>query len=305
MHRDQIDVAQWNARVAQSGSGLPYALADYLDLVTGGNWSALVSDNYTSIFPLPYEIKMGLKMYLQPPFTQQLGLISEDHTTGLLAVFLDAIPNDFATLFLKGNECNTIHTHKSVRLNERTNYLLDLNPSYENIFSNFSKSLRKRIKKGSGYYEIEESKNVDDLVDFYQNEMQSKVGLNANQYSAARSLFEYVLSIGIGKIYLAKCEDNIEGALLVLQYQNRIVNLFGTSNGEGKKHFAMHLILNHIIRENSNRGCILDFEGSDLEGVKQFYESFGPERKVYLEFHIDRSPLWLKVVSRLKRFISK
>ena len=69
-----------------------------------------------------------------------------------------------------------------------------------------------------------------------------------------------------------------------MKYQNRVVNLFGTSNSEGKSKFAMHLILDHIIKQNANTSTILDFEGSDLKGVNEFYQSFGPERVVYPEY---------------------
>ena len=53
-----------------------------------------------------------------------------------------------------------------------------------------------------------------------------------------------------------------------------------------------------------NRNIIFDFEGSDIKGVKEFYKSFGPERKVYPELYIDNSPLWLTLVQKVKQFIS-
>ncbi len=305
LHRDQIDTAKWDARVALSGNGLPYALSNYLDLVSDGKWNALVAGDYMSIFPLPYETKLGLKMYLQPPFTQQLGLISGNKIDALLLDFLKAIPKDYSTIFLKGNETDHISSHETISIKERSNYLLNLNGNYESIASNFSKSLRKRIRRGKELYDVVESSDVNMLVDFYQKEMQSRVGLNESQYVRARKLFEYLLDSKLGRIYLASNEDVIEGALLVVYYQNRIVNLFGTSNIEGKKHFAMHTILNHIIEANADQNSLLDFEGSDLTGVKEFYESFGPDRVRYPEFQIDNSPAWLKVAKKIKLLVSR
>jgi len=303
LHRNEIDASKWDARVALSSNGLPYALSSYLDLVTDSNWSALVSGDYRSIFPLPFEMKMGLKMYLQPPFTQQLGLISEDNSIELLSEFLDAIPRDFARLFLKGNECNGISNFIAVAVKERSNYVLDLNGDYEFIFSNFSKSLRKRIRRSRDYYKVIESTDVDMLVDFYQNEMQSIVGLNEGQYAASRKLFDYLLSSGFGRIYTASNENDIDGALLVVRYQNRMINLFGASNSEGKKHFAMHFILDHLIEQNANTNTVLDFEGSDLKGVKEFYESFGPSRATYPEFFSERLPFWYRILRKIKSWV--
>ena len=300
LHRDQIDTVKWDARVAQSGNGLPYALSSYLDIVTNSSWSALVQGDYVSIFPLPIEMKMGLKMYLQPPFTQQLGLISEDKSVALLSEFLNSIPSDFAKLMLKGNEYNGVDNHRIGSVKERSNYLLDLNRDYEIIKSNYSKSLRKRIRKGKEYYDVIESTDVSMLVGFYQKEMQSRVGLNEGQYATARKLFEHLLNTQIGRIFMAVNDDKIEGTLLVVKHQDRIVNLFGTSNSEGKKNFAMHFILNHIIEQNTNTNFVLDFEGSDLRGVKEFYESFGPERVVYPEYFRERLPFWYKALRKIK-----
>lgn len=299
LRRDQIDDAQWNTRVEKS-SGLPYAFTGYLDIVNKGNWRALVSENYQSIFPLPIERKLGLVMYLQPPFTQQLGLISEDHSLELLSTFMDAIPNDAASIFLKGNENNLLRNHATIQINERSNYLLDLERDYEEIHSNFSKSLRKRIRKGKAFYDVEISTDVDRLVDFYQQEMQSRVGLNEGQYQTAKRLFKYLIEEGSGKIYHARNASYIDGALFVIQHQNRIINLFGTSNANGKKEFAMQVILDHIIEQNASTKMILDFEGSDLKGVKEFYESFGPERVTYPEFINESLPFWYSMLKKWK-----
>ena len=64
------------------------------------------------------------------------------------------------------------------------------------------------------------------------------------------------------------------------------------------------VILDHLIEQNANRNIIFDFEGSDIKGVKEFYKSFGHERKVYPELYIDNSPLWLTLVQKVKQFIS-
>lgn len=303
LHREQIDRVKWDARVTVSGNGLPYALSKYLDLVTDGSWSALVQGDYESIFPIPFEIKMGLKMYLQPPFTQQLGLISDDKSVKLLSAFLNAIPRNFVTLLLKGNECNEISNHAAVTVKERSNYLLDLNADYDLLFSNFSKSLRKRIRKGKAHYEIIESTDVNKLVDFYQEEMQLRVGLNIGHYATAKKLFKYLIETGIGKIYIAKNEGEFDGALLIMKYQNRVINLFGTSNSVGKKNFAMHLILDHIIEQNASTNTVFDFEGSDLKGVKEFYQSFGSERVIYPEYFSERLPLWYKILRKIKSLV--
>ena len=41
------------------------------------------------------------------------------------------------------------------------------------------------------------------------------------------------------------------------------------------------LILNNLIKNHENSTKILDFEGSMIEGVASFYESFGSEVETY------------------------
>lgn len=304
LQREHIDIAKWNHRVAVSGNGLPYALSNYLDIVTKGKWNAMVCGDYEAIFPLPFEKKLGLKMYLHPPFVQQLGLISEDMSEKLLSNFLEAIPRDYSRILLKGNETNLVDIYSSIGVRNRSNLLLELNNNYECISSQFSKSLRKRIRKSQEYYRISESTDIDYLVDYYKEEMDSRVGLKEDQYKVAIQLFEYLLDNELGKIYLATKGNDIDGVLFVMTYQHRIINLFGTSNQQGKKCFAMHCILNHIILSNSNRDLILDFEGSDLKGVKEFYKSFGPREFLYPEYFEDRLPFWFRMIRKAKNMIS-
>jgi len=300
LRRDQIDDAQWNARVEQSGNGLPYALTPYLDIVSGRQWEALVSDNYTAIFPLPFEVKLGLKLYLQPPFTQQLGMIAEEYSEELELSFWNAISKNINSLHLKTNEFSSINSVESYRVNKRTNFVSSLKSDYQSIQFNYSKSLRKRIKKATSLYRIEISEDASFLVSFYRNEMEDRVGLSANQYKTAEKLISYLVKHKLGNIYQAKNGENIEGILFVINYQNRIINLFGTSNQEGKRNHAMHFILDHIIKTNCESDKYFDFEGSDLKGVKEFYQSFGPEVRSYSEFEMDRLPLWFRVFKRVK-----
>ena len=303
LHRDQIDITQWNARVEESGNGLPYALSEYLDIVTDRQWCALVGDDYEAIFPLPIEYKLGAKMFLQPPFTQQLGLIAKGGNQEILLDFINSIPSDFKLLHLKGNEKSAIANHENFNIIRRTNLLLPLNVDYEEIKARYSKSLRKRIRKNEGYYEIEESEDIDLVVSFYQNEMSEKVGLNSEQYGTARKLFRYLINCNLGKIYIAKYDGDVQGALFVIHFQNRIINLFGTSNRKGKENFAMHLILNQIIEQHSNTETIFDFEGSDLSGVNKFYQSFGAQQVDYPEYYKEQLPLWYKVVKKIKSLV--
>ena len=55
------------------------------------------------------------------------------------------------------------------------------------------------------------------------------------------------------------------------------------TNKEGLKSKANFLLVDTFIKNNSNAGIILDFEGSNIEGIARFYAGFGAKKTTYQE----------------------
>src|SRR5690349_3022982 len=76
----RLNLAAWDACVAATTEPVPYAYAWWL-AATAGRWDAVVeveeaSGAYVSVLPLPIKrLPWGREVY-QPPFTQQLGLLT-------------------------------------------------------------------------------------------------------------------------------------------------------------------------------------------------------------------------------------
>lgn len=296
--RNEINESLWNKCVIAHAAGLPYALTSYLDAC--GDWEALVMDDYKLIMPLPYKSVGGSKEYIQPPITQQLGIIGENKTANLCIAMIQKIPFT-KMMHLKMNEVMPSIDPEEIKVNERTNYVLNLGTPYSEIRSDYSKSLRKRIKKAKAIYQVEYNNDIESLVDFYKKEMQSKVRLSKSNYVIIKSILHLLIQSKSGKILVAKRKDvHIDAMLFVIDSPYRIINLFGCSNSNGYVNHAMHFLLNDIIESNSGRSKILDFEGSDLPGVGEFYRSFGPERRTYQEIYKDDRSWLDKVVSKLR-----
>jgi hypothetical protein len=43
----------------------------------------------------------------------------------------------------------------------------------------------------------------------------------------------------------------------------------------------MFLLIDELIRQNAEKKIILDFEGSQIEGIARFYKGFGAENQPY------------------------
>ena len=63
----------------------------------------------------------------------------------------------------------------------------------------------------------------------------------------------------------------------------------------GRKTGANHLLFDNIIREYSGKNLILDFEGSDIGGIKSFYKKFGAVNQPYFTWHFNKLPWPLRL----------
>jgi hypothetical protein len=86
--------------------------------------------------------------------------------------------------------------------------------------------------------------------------------------------------------------------VMFLKDKFRLYNLMSATMPEGRALFAGHSLYDNVIREFSQTGLILDFEGSELAGVQHFYKSFGAIPQPYTKIHLNRLPLLLKLFKR-------
>jgi hypothetical protein len=66
---------------------------------------------------------------------------------------------------------------------------------------------------------------------------------------------------------------------------------------DGRKKEANHFLLDQVIKEFAGKPLIFDFEGSDVPGIKSFYEKFGAINQPYYSLHFNLLPApfkWLK-----------
>ena len=91
--------------------------------------------------------------------------------------------------------------------------------------------------------------------------------------------------------------NKLPAIALFLRDENRIYNILPSTTTAGKKHSAMHFLIDNVIKEFAGTPLIFDFEGSDLPGIKAFYQSFGAVNEPYYHLHYNHLPApfkWLK-----------
>ncbi|MFT3910713.1 MAG: hypothetical protein QM737_14945 [Ferruginibacter sp.] len=298
----EIDKTKWDNCIQHAVNGFIYANSFYLDALAQ-NWDALVLNDYEAVMPLTWRSKWGIRYLYQPSFIQQLGIfytneLSEKHTRA----FLEAAFERFKFAEITLNYSNKIDwADDNIKTNQRNNFMLDLNRSYEALYDNydpsFTKSLRRVRKFNLVYLESMNFKRIIDLYkELYGRKMSS---ISDRSYVQLQSICNRLLKEKNVIVRLVRNSENrLLAAVVMLKYQNRLYNIISCISGEGKRREANYLLYDNLINEFANSPLMLDFEGSDIEGVAAFYKKFNPVNQPYPFVKWNNLPWYIKIFKR-------
>ena len=276
LKRHQIDVIKYDTCIELSTNSRIYAYSWYLDIVSD-NWDALVLNDYEAIMPLPWRSKYFIKYIYPPAWTQQLGVFSKNEISNQLILdFIKAIPKKFKKVTIQFNSDNDLSLLKST---ERVNYILPLNKSYEEIYEGFNTNRKRDLSKAirSGLI-LDKEIYKNEFFNFYESSHKN-YKLTTNQIVSLKLLLKVKNeNIHIWGIYE---NEKLTTCLFWLKEDKRITYLLPVASTDAKDNGLPTFIVSELIRKFSNLNYILDFEGSMIEGVADFYKSFGAEEEDY------------------------
>ncbi|MEM6395181.1 MAG: hypothetical protein AAF741_02450 [Bacteroidota bacterium] len=295
LKRYQIDDSAWDERVAQDPSMPIYTMSWYLDAATKAQWHAIVYGDYEYLLPLPLNFRFfGLPRVVTPPLCQQLGVLTssdlplggqeEADAKGRIRAMLSAIPSRYLDTNLKLRLPWIIKGEKS--LSRRLNLIIDLSKyDYDRIHTGYNKSLKKRLRRASRQYLIEPCEDITALIEMYRKEVGLKAGLKPWMYNRISEIISACIERKEGQIWKIITPNAEVHARGFFAGKSRVINLFGSSNAAGRAGFAMHFLLDRVIAKSAEGGAnIFDFEGSQIPGVRQFFESYGPDEEFYFDY---------------------
>ena len=305
LNRDNINIEKWDNLIFNSTSPRIYATSDYLDNSTSKNWKAIVFEDYGAALPLFEKNTILLKYLAQPVLSQQLGLfISKEYFEDrnlYLNQCLDCLLKNYKVGNLSLNEGNWMPFSSDFKVTPRTNYVLSLSRTYEKIYSNYSKSLRRNLKKISDLRLEKNLNSIDDVFEFYQKNLQKKYSINSKSSWVLLRIFKTLFEKNLISTYsVVDDKGTIFSQSIFSAYGKRITNLFGSSNDLGINNNSMTFLLDAVIRENAETEIYFDFEGSDVPGVKEFFKRFGPEEKKYPQISWDKTAGIYSFVKKIK-----
>jgi hypothetical protein len=287
----EINKIKWDLCIDASPNGLVNVYSWYLDIVCPG-WEALIEDDYLKVMPLPVKRKFTMRYITQPVFIQQLGIFSANSNRITdTSEFLNLIPAEIRFINLHLNTQNNC-TDSRFNVQKRINQELNLSGEYKDISSAYSrgtkKSIRTSVREG---IDIKHNISLEEFIDLKKKD--PFITLTKSIYHILNQLVQEFKTRNIFRIYGAfDKHQHLCTAILFFIDKNKIYLLLSATNKIGREKKAMFPILDRIIKDYSDKELILDFAGSNLEGVHFFNSGFGAGDKSYQSIRYNSLP-WL------------
>ena len=295
LSNNQIDKNRWDQTMESSQNGIVYGYSWYLDAVFP-TWSALVSDDYSYIFPITSKRKFGLSYWYSPIYTMQLGVFSSNELTEeVMNLFYTLLPSSISSFDFSVNS-NIRQIPKGFTSILKTCQYVDLTPPYSELIKAYSTNLKRNLKKANkASLRIEESQDIASVVNIFRIFRGESF---ENDYKILYKLFKNTMVNGKGKIFQVYLEEELLASCFFSYANNRIIYHKGGVNSKGKKLGAMHFLIDYLLRKNEQSNCIFDFGGSSIPAVKQFNSNFGKSEYSYLQ--LKKGNRWITLARKVK-----
>ena len=296
---NQIDTQRWDECIAQSPDGLVYAWSWYLDVVHPG-WEALVENDYETVMPLAAGRKFGINYLFQPFFTQKFGVFGKKEVSeAKIKEFFEAIPEKFKFAEFRINRNFRVENHHNIELSLNQEYSV----LSENYHSNTKRDLAKAKKEK---LQIIENAEPLAIIELFRKNRGKKIEKWGNkEYNRLMDLVEAAKKHDSCLVLGVQNADNqlVAGAFFMISHK-KIVFLFSGADESNKELHGLSFLLDFVIEKYSGTDFILDFEGSDNEGLARFYKGFGGKVIFYSELKFNKlnkiSNFALKILKRHK-----
>jgi hypothetical protein len=293
--KKNIDPKKWDKCVFDN-KALIYCKKQYLDIMAD-EWFGIVLNDYEAIMPICIKQKFGIRYGYTPAFVQQLGLIGINKLTTTNELLI-ALKKEILNIARYGDiQFNYKNLFATTFCETKTNFIIDLKNNYEYIFTHYKNDLKQNLKKtAKEEFIYTTTSDVEFAVDTYKNTYGERMlNISNSDYLNFKKLCTQLATTNncIVRQVLNKQQEVLAIALLLVD-ENRIYNIANSNTALGRATEANHFLIDNILQEFAGSGLTFDFEGSDLPGVKQFYQKFGALNEPYYHWHFNELPWWIK-----------
>ena len=296
LHHTDIDLEQWDARVAASHGASIFSTSHYLN-ATCSNWYAYTDSEINCAVPVGVSKILGVQQ-IYPPFFHRYSEIVGDSSR------LDE--EQFSTQIQQYFPKGVFHSKAHINGISKSETFVHQTIEHDHFKL---KSQAKRMLKKFESSELTVEFNNDrakEVLQLIKYELSKKMELYASADSSAldRLISDLPANIHLKTVVLYD-KHKIQGGLLALEYKDTVLYLKGTTTASAKKIGGMYALMHHLIKDTMHSKQIFDFGGSRVEGVRFFNTRFNAKDKTYFCYHWDNSPGWYKFLTRLNQWRKK
>jgi len=262
------------------------------------HWDALVLNDYKAVMPLTWNRKYGFYYLYQPAFTASLGVFGKTLTEMLIGEFAISIPSKFRLIEISLNSGNIFSgTGFSI---VRSNYILHLNKSYEELYKTYRDTHKRNITKAFQLgCSVRKEIAVDEIIQLNKEQLQQIDGTKPEDYPNFKKLYELLKNKGQAKTYgILDKQNKILASAVFFFSHNRAYYIMVGNSPDGKTLGASHALIDAFIKDHADQNLILDFEGSDIRNLAFFYSSFGATEDIYPALKINRLPWYVRLLKK-------
>jgi hypothetical protein len=291
---DKIDKTKWDDCITRSTNGLIYGYSFYLDHMAR-NWDALVMNDYEAVMPLPRNKKWTINYIYQPFLTAQSGVFNSPGSKVSAFDFLNAIPAKFKFIDISLNSANSIES-SGIESSQRSNYILNLNRSYQDLWQSYRENIQRNIKKcfqqGCTVQKDFDSEKIITLAIDQMKDQGQEINNNIDLF---RNLYKELHDRKMATTYGIFSDNNqlLASSVFFFSHKRAYYILVG-NHPESKNSGASHALVDAFIKDHAGKDLLLDFEGSDIPSLAHFYSGFGAEHETYPAIKINRLPFYVK-----------
>lgn len=281
LKHNEIDITKWDDTVRRSKAASVFFSTETLDILTSPDtWNALILNDYDAVMPLPSR-KKGPLNYIYPPFfLPHLGIFSKiPLTSQIVDDFLKAIPKQFVIADIILNEFNPTPANEETFV--MTSHQLDLQYSYDNLYSNFSNNTKRNVKyaEKQNFALLINENLINETINLFKNNrgLQKDVNFSKNDYHRLAAATHHLLAKGVCDVYSVIDGDSgklAAGAFFVKDNSTAWFWFSGRDNSLSDG-FPMFYLINQFIKNNAGLNLTLDFNGSSNPNIARMYHGFG------------------------------
>ncbi|MGI8950440.1 MAG: hypothetical protein ACR2FN_02535 [Chitinophagaceae bacterium] len=289
----KINKIKWDNCITNSDNGLIYASTIYLDNIAD-NWHGIIVNDYDCVMPIAWRKKYGFRYCYDVPFMQQLGWFPSQINDVFLtkALFRFCKYGDYNFNYANNVALKNFYQHN--------NFIINLKQSYNVIKNKYKPDIINNLKKTANQQLIYVDETIEAAIYLFKNLYSRKLPqISEKEYDNFYQLCKFFLQTDL--VFARKvCTHHNEtlAAALFLKDKKRIYNLMNSTTEAGRKTEANHFLFDCVFKEFAESGLIFDFEGSDIAGIKNFYEKFGAVNQPYYKIHFNKLPFPINFLKR-------